>query len=683
MDKMINPAEFLPPARRPLSLPTRPTSNNDSKKETIDTTVKNLPLLNNIQEIKPQDVTEESKEKVDKIKELEQLVTQIKENEEKRFKERFGKAWWGKLNHWLNTTEKGKITKMSAKIILGGAAVASATLLSGGSAIYLAPLIYGLGSRNLIDGGIEAIHHFAGGGRNRLKMEAQKQNTLIGYKIEAQKKLENKEIGLEPDKLVFNREDILNNLIKQIKDSEEAIIDLAVKEKRARKERAIISSVLTIGLGAFNGIPLGLHDFSKADAAHQVIWSWHKGLEFIYNSGEKLAQNPSFNLLGLTHKMGAVGTTFVPNELKYGPATAIIGAFLKEGSRLAQKITWPKLKKTEKLEKKEEQKSLPKVSSRKALTDQLQKQEKYSGVKNLTNLTIDETINNLAIALAYHVAKEGATEENHQKYLALHKQTIDWLGKTKKNSDKSLFDFYSINKTNSLLTNFMKNWDSFTAYIEEVQQKHTTKEETGNTMKNETITRTQLPDNLVVNSKPQDAEIQYKQYWQEIEQDKKWDAERKSFYKKMLVNYIVIYDIYASNWDASYPAMVEEIYKNYIAQFQPKNINYKQFAEIFFSQETKNYFLNKRLSLWPKTGIISIDLFARMSLEHNQVNSQLIRDGFADLQDMIKKDLQKVSDFDQENQEKNKQKYLIGFQKLRAKGIISEKQAESLIDLLK
>ncbi len=306
---------------------------------------------------------EDKVENSEKIKELEELVKKINQDEKTRFEKRFGKGLWGKVNHWLNNTDKGKMVKMSAKIILGGTALVSVTAMSGGSAIWLAPLVYGAGSKNVIDGAIEAVQYFAKGGRNRLKMEAEKQNTLLSLKSKAKKLFSSEKNDQDNKEMVISPEEYLIDTIKACEQNIANVITENMKaEARAKFWRTIISSTATIGFGLVNGIPLGIQNFDGKDMSHQVFWSLRKGLEFVYNTGEKLAQTHSSNLFGFaTHTMGEVGTKFVPTKLLVGPATALIGVFVKEGKNLVasgvgkinemgKKIT----RASNKLEKKEE-----------------------------------------------------------------------------------------------------------------------------------------------------------------------------------------------------------------------------------------------------------------------------------------------------------------------------------------
>ncbi|MFZ5391824.1 MAG: hypothetical protein ACOZAR_01385 [Patescibacteria group bacterium] len=447
-------------------------------------------------------------ENSEKIKELEELVKKINQDEKARFEKRFGKGLWGKVNHWLNNTDKGKMVKMSAKIILGGTALVSVTAMSGGSAIWLAPLVYGAGSKNVIDGAIEAVQYFAkGGGRNRLKMEAEKQNTLLSLKSKAKKLFSGEKKDQDNKEMFMSPEEYLINTIKVCEQNVSNVITENMKaEARAKLWRTILSSTATIGFGLVNGIPLGIQNFDGKEMSHHVFWSLRKGLEFVYNTGEKLAQTHSSNLFGLaTHTMGEVGTKFVPSKLLVGPATAIIGTFIKEGAKVG-KTGWQKIhgggkKILDQISQKKQNIIIEVVSdetnsdllkvdeisdSIPKSIDELKKNKKETVFKNnengdITKVWLDENIESIknqeyllfakkiheCADICFSLAKNDIPLENiKEKYIAFKKILIKEL----KRNDWNPQVFFSSLKRNQpdtqLIDCFVDGWGSLEKYLQ-------------------------------------------------------------------------------------------------------------------------------------------------------------------------------------------------------------------------
>lgn len=483
MEKTINHSRIELPKEPPVADLEKPVAEASGINDKQDNAAEKENLSQN---------TEEKKiENSEKIKQLEELVKKINEDEKARFEKRFGKGLWGKANHWLNNTDKGKMLKMSAKIILGGTALVSVTAMSGGSAIWLAPLVYGAGSKNVIDGAIEAVQYFAKGGRNRLKMEAEKQNTLLSLKSKAKKLFSSEKNDQDNKEMVISPEEYLIDTIKACEQNIANVITENMKaEARAKFWRTIISSTATIGFGLVNGIPLGIQNFDGKDMSHHVFWSLRKGLEFVYNTGEKLAQTHSSNLFGFaTHTMGEVGTKFVPSKLLVGPATAIIGTFIKEGAKVG-KTGWQKIhgggkKILDQISQKKQNIIIEVVSNETnsdllkvdeisdsipksidELKKNIKEDENIESIKNQEYLLLAKKIYECA-DICFSLAKNNIPLENiKEKYIAFKKVLIKEL----KRNDWNPQIFFSSLKRNQpstqLIDCFVDGWSSLEKYLQ-------------------------------------------------------------------------------------------------------------------------------------------------------------------------------------------------------------------------
>jgi polyhydroxyalkanoate synthesis regulator phasin len=290
------------------------------------------PPVNPEQQLAP--LTPEQQEQVIK---LDQYARTTKERENAREEEHY-KGRWGKAQHWMQTTGWGRAVKIGAKVVLGTAAALSAGALLGTAGLLAAPIIYSLGAKTAIDGGIEAAQYYLGknGGRNRrLAIEAAK-NELNANAAKAvdgiEAKVESGEIN--PEQGAF----FLNELAKEIRKREEAIMnaqnaDMA-KDRKETAIRTVASTVAAIGLGLLTGVPLGFQHFSKESIGHTVKLTTH-GFGFIHRAADamshvdKLAgEHQAYKVLGgMAHGLGHA----MPVLGKIGVGAAIVGLFAKFG----------------------------------------------------------------------------------------------------------------------------------------------------------------------------------------------------------------------------------------------------------------------------------------------------------------------------------------------------------------
>jgi hypothetical protein len=240
-------------------------------------------------------INRQEKEAPRTIGELKALVAEKKDREHRLLEERCNESFLRRAKRFFNETDTGRYIKIGGKIFGGAALAFAAGTLTGGVGLWAAPLLYSLGTKEAIDGGIEAIQYLGFGGRRaRSKIESMKREYDALYEKNGEEWLKYQNPDIER----------MKELVSNMNQSE---IDLAKWEKKSRTIRLVASTVATIGVGVVNGIPFGMQDFDKNGVQHAVKLTT-RGFEFVYNQGDLMAQ--TVNHIGLdniaTHTVGKV-----------------------------------------------------------------------------------------------------------------------------------------------------------------------------------------------------------------------------------------------------------------------------------------------------------------------------------------------------------------------------------------
>lgn len=269
--------------------------------------------------------TQEQQEK-QRVDFAEKVAKEIREREEQRMIERYGEGKIGKMKRWLNETDAGRAVKIGGKIVVGTAAAITAGTLTGGIGLLAAPMVYSLGLKTAVDGGIEAVQYLSKGRNLRLQLEGAKHSMLSNLGENADKHYEKLMKG-EITQQQYNTQ--VGEIIKGIADQEKAIITQEqgkdVWEKKQAKLRAVISSIAAVGIGMVTGVPLGMQDFDRDGISHAVRFGRH-GFNFLYNATEMMG-----------HAGGAIGHTLghaIDARAYAGLGLAVAGLCLKTGFEL-------------------------------------------------------------------------------------------------------------------------------------------------------------------------------------------------------------------------------------------------------------------------------------------------------------------------------------------------------------
>jgi len=269
--------------------------------------------------------TPEQQEK-QRIDYAEKIAKEIREREEQRMIERYGEGKIGKMKWWLNETDAGRAVKIGGKIAVGTAAAIAAGTLTGGIGLLAAPMVYSLGLKTAVDGGIEAVQYLSKGRNLRLQVEGAK-GSLLTNLGEDFRNLDAKLSQGEITQQQYNSQ--VGTLIRGITEQEKAVIaqeqSKDVWEKKQAKLRAVVSSVAAVGIGMVTGVPLGMQDFDRDGISHAVRFGRH-GFNFLYNATEMMG-----------HAGGAVGHTLghaIDARAYAGLGLAVAGLCLKTASEL-------------------------------------------------------------------------------------------------------------------------------------------------------------------------------------------------------------------------------------------------------------------------------------------------------------------------------------------------------------
>lgn len=246
--------------------------------------------------------TAEAEEKIQSPETLrltDQIMKELRRREEERLEQRYGKGFVGKGRKWLNSTQVGRAVKIGGKIVIGTSAAVGAGILTGGAGLVLAPAMFALGSKEAVDGAIEAGQYLVKGRKERLKLEDAKQE----YFEKAEKYLSEVETQYEQGKISKEQFDqAVALIIEGIKTSEAEVTQKEnaniISEKHQGRIRGLISGAVGLAGGLTFGLPLG-HQV-LGGAGHAVRASMH-GINFIYGAGQAHAATV------VHHLGGAVG----------------------------------------------------------------------------------------------------------------------------------------------------------------------------------------------------------------------------------------------------------------------------------------------------------------------------------------------------------------------------------------
>jgi len=207
-----------------------------------------------------------------------------------------------RAGEWQSNPKWKKWLKIGAKI-LGGFGAAAAMTFTGGAGLFLTPFLWTAGVREGWDGILQAVEEI-GWGRHRSRHELEAQQVL-SQKIEELKRVtQEQRREIDPQQLYEALIDVLKTEQQLIEHQHLNMQD----EDRWATIRGVASTALTIGTGAFLGIPFGTAQHSVGatghptevitaagrhtgvflDPSHRVFWNLKDGLHYLYNSQEEM-----------------------------------------------------------------------------------------------------------------------------------------------------------------------------------------------------------------------------------------------------------------------------------------------------------------------------------------------------------------------------------------------------------
>ncbi|MFA6532094.1 MAG: hypothetical protein WCT32_04485 [Patescibacteria group bacterium] len=277
-----------------------------------------------------------------------ELSKTIKERENRRSEEHWGKGRWGKFKEKLNTTDWGKAIKVAGKVALATTGVLAASTLSGGAGLLLAPLLYSQSLKLGFEGGLEGMQHLLRGRKERLGLEAKKQDFLKKsderiakvqaaeneFRIAKGKKdrgeINNEEYQKAVDQYSSQVESLTKSISRLESDylkKEREYINL---ENSMKIQRATESTALSATFSLLMGMPLGVQG-----AGHNVIFAPGHGLHFIYKVGETMSST-GVHAIGtsLTHTVGAIATAASASRAYLGMGLAGAGLLATAGKEI-------------------------------------------------------------------------------------------------------------------------------------------------------------------------------------------------------------------------------------------------------------------------------------------------------------------------------------------------------------
>jgi hypothetical protein len=241
---------------------------------------------------------------------VEDIMNTLAIREEQRAEARYRRGFIGRvswrLNRFLENDPKGRAVKIASKVILGGAAAATAIGLAGTAGLALSPLLFAMGTKVGSSGIIEMIQEFRSLGRSRRALAENK----IAFKDYSTEKVQyiNRMYG-ELQKNGGDKESFFESIRSQLEaiqkeedsivENENKDIQLAAKQKRWR---GALSTGVSVAAGMMMGVPFGVqhfrgippvHEGGKLIAGainnpHEVVYHVGRGWEFMYNNAAEL-----------------------------------------------------------------------------------------------------------------------------------------------------------------------------------------------------------------------------------------------------------------------------------------------------------------------------------------------------------------------------------------------------------
>jgi|GEM_PF-5829910 len=278
----------------------------------------------------------------------EELWKRDKEREEARW----GKGRMAELNKWAETSAIGKVVKTAVKILIGAGIGVGASLIYGPVALLVVPLLTSLGTREAIDGALEAMQYFLGKNsekETRLAMETAKFNlrgklNLFDQSTSAYEKMIRGHA--DPEQIKQQGED-LASFTGELKELDKAALTAMNADIKKTGEntqfRLICSTIATIAVGALHGVPLGHQNFGGSGGldshGHNVFWSVRNGFEFIYHSAAERASSLAHGVLkhpnAASHIMGKTFNVISrAGAASGGMAIGLAGMFARVGIEL-------------------------------------------------------------------------------------------------------------------------------------------------------------------------------------------------------------------------------------------------------------------------------------------------------------------------------------------------------------
>ena len=255
---------------------------------------------------RPEDPDEDERKRQFEQKAINDL-NEIVELDEVRAEERYGKGLFGKARQFFrregkrveaqtlddvaewNESPKWRKWAETGLKVAGGAGLATAMVMTGGLGAILTPILWSLGAREAIDGGLKMIEDMKWG---KARTEAE----LLSQSAQSVKIAQFKEAIRSGN---INETSYLR-MMNEIIEADNKVMATQSKnmhgEKVGKAVRGVASTVLTMGAGIFGGIPTGVLNTgvmpagAPIEAAHRTMWSLTHGASFLYNSAPEMAK---------------------------------------------------------------------------------------------------------------------------------------------------------------------------------------------------------------------------------------------------------------------------------------------------------------------------------------------------------------------------------------------------------
>lgn len=246
-------------------------------------------------------LTDEEKAESERINTLANYLRETLSREEQVLQERYGDSRIGRAKRWLNTTKAGAITGTilnygaAVSMIAGGVAAGAAT---GPVSLLLAPTLYALGLKKEVEQVARDIQEYLLQNRRRIELGGLQRELLEQRDVLAGMRVDDEEWVARLQECA--------SLTQQLEEAQ--LADFS-KSQRERFRASVAGSIAAVGVSVMTGVPLGTHDFDDDGVTHVVRLS-RRGLEFVYNAGERARDGAA--LVG-SHALG-----FIPGVSELG-----------------------------------------------------------------------------------------------------------------------------------------------------------------------------------------------------------------------------------------------------------------------------------------------------------------------------------------------------------------------------